>query len=63
MDFSPISLNQSFKGNICHKKLKKQNQSLSDVEFNIITDTLKIKNSSKNNFNFRLKNLKQKLNG
>ena len=47
---------------IANGKPKKVNNRLADIEFNIITDTLRTKNCQKN-VDFRLKNLKQNLEG
>lgn len=59
MGINPINFGPNFSNN---GKSKKVNNKLSDIEFNIITDTLRNKNCQ-NNVDFRLKNLKQSLEG
>ena len=59
MGINPINFGPNFSNN---GKPKKVNNKLSDIEFNIITDTLRTKNCQKN-VDFRLKNLKQSLEG
>ena len=61
MSINPINFGRNITNSkIPNKKIK--NNSLSDIEFNIITDTLRIKNYQ-NNVDVKLKNLKQNLNG
>ena len=62
MEIYPINFKQQCANKNNNIKIQKRTLSLSDMEFNIITDTLKIKKKSKNNFFYRLKNIKQKLN-
>ncbi len=59
MGINPINFGPNFSNN---GKPKKVNNRLADIEFNIITDTLRTKNCQKN-VDFRLKNLKQNLEG
>lgn len=60
MGINPIN----FRHNVSNNKVfneKKNNNSIAEIEFNIITDTLRNK-TYQNNVNFRLKNLRQSLN-
>lgn len=60
MEINPINFRHKVYNNKVLNK-KKNNNSLSEIEFNIITDTLRSK-TYQHNVNFRLKNLKQSLN-
>ena len=59
MGINPINFGRNFTNN---RNSKKSHNKLSEMEFNIVADTLRNKNLQ-NNIDFRLKKLKEDLNG